>query len=366
MMLKKVVLPVMLTGIIGTGVVAEVVPTTPARAGNASTGESDAVAKAAASTSLTADAASAARAFKSSLSPSQRTTLQYSFSSSKKESGWSNLPTSIVARNGVAIEDLNAAQLARLRTLLKTILSSQGYSDEEGIRKADTYLRRVQQSGGGGDPRSRFGEGLYYVAFFGTPSRSKSWTIQFGGHHYTLHMTFRGSAVSNTPYFVGVEPRTAFKLNGRNYQPLEDEASALFGAVRSLRASQRATAKLSRSFDEVLVGAQKDGQFPTRQGITVSALSKAQQEKVTRAVRSYVGDMPTRQAKARMAQYTKQYSKTKLAWSGSTDGATPGAYVRIQGPRVWIEIATQSGRVLSGTHYHSIERDIETDYRAGR
>jgi hypothetical protein len=75
--------------------------------------------------------------------------------------------------------------------------------------------------------------------------------------------------------------------------------------------------------------------------------------------------MPAKQAKQRIAAYKKQYSKTKLAWSGSTDGTTTGGYVRLHGPRVWIEIAVQNGVVLSGTHYHSIERDIKTDYGEG-
>jgi hypothetical protein len=175
-------------------------------------------------------------------------------------------------------------------------------------------------------------------------------------------MTFSGSAVSNTPYFVGVEPRTAFKVDGKTYQPMADEASAAFGALRALSSSQRAKAKLSQSFDDVLVGPGKDGQFPTRQGITVSKLSASQQKLVTRAIRSYVGDMPAKQAQARVAAYKKQYSKTKLAWAGSTDGTTRGSYFRLQGPRVWIEIVVQNGIVLSGTHYHSIERDIKTDY----
>jgi hypothetical protein len=39
-----------------------------------------------------------------------------------------------------------------------------------------------------------------------------------------------------------------------------------------------------------------------------------------------------------MATYEKQYSQTKLAWPGSTNPTTSEAYVRIQEPRVWIEI----------------------------
>jgi Protein of unknown function (DUF3500) len=364
-MLKRFALPALLAGIVATGVVAEVLPTSPAGAGDASTGESAAVAKVAARKSLTAKAVRAARAFKASLSSSQRAAVQYSFSSSEKRSGWSNLPTNFVPRNGVAIKDLGGKQRARLRTLLDTILSSQGYADEVAVIKANAYLRQEQRNGSGTAPIVDYGTGLYYVAFFGTPSASKKWTVQFGGHHYALHMTFSGATVSNTPHFIGVDPPTAFEVEGQTYQPMADEVAALFGAVRSLNASQRARARLSQSFDDVLVGPQRDGQFPGKRGVTVSTLSARQQSLVTRAIRSYVGDMPRKQANRHIAKYERQYSKTKLAWSGSTDATVPGAYVRIHGPRVWLELAMQKGIGPFRSHYHSIERDIERDYGAG-
>jgi Protein of unknown function (DUF3500) len=103
---------------------------------------------------------------------------------------------------------------------------------------------------------------------------------------------------------------------------MADEAAALFRAVRSLSASQKAKAELSQSFDDVLVGPQKEGDFPARQGVTVSKLSKKRQQLVTKAIRTYVGDMPAKEANKLIAAYKKQYSKTKLAWSGSTDGTT--------------------------------------------
>jgi hypothetical protein len=359
-MLKTFALPVLLAGIIAAGVVAEFLPASPVGAGDASTGDSDRVAKVAARNSLTARAVSAARAFKESLTASQRAVMQYPFDSSEKESGWSDVPTNLAPRNGVAIKDLSARQRARLRTLLQTILSSQGYADEVAVRKGDTYIKRTRTGFPGGD----YGERLYWVAFFGTPSRSRKWTVQFTGHHYALHMTFSGASVSNTPYFIGVNPTTAFKVNGKTYQPLADEVAALFGAVRSLNASQRATARLSQSFDDVLVGRQKDGEFPAKQGITVSTLNTAQQTLVTRAIRSQVGAMPRKQANRRISTYKKQYSKTRLAWSGSTDPTTRGAYARIHGPRVWIEIVMQEGRFVR-SHHHSMERDIKRDYGAG-
>jgi Protein of unknown function (DUF3500) len=63
--------------------------------------------------------------------------------------------------------------------------------------------------------------------------------------------------------------------------------------------------------------------------------------------------MPTAQANAKLKLYISQYAQTKLAWSKSTDPKTVGAYVRIQGPRVWLELTVQNGIVLSGPHYHS-------------
>jgi uncharacterized protein DUF3500 len=363
-MLKRFALPALLVGIIATGVVAEFLPASPAGAGDASTGESDAVAKVAGSNSLTARAVSAARAFEASLSASQRAAAQFSFSSPEK-SGWSILPTNLAHRNGVAIKDLGDLQRARLRTLLRTILSAQGYADEVAVRRADTYLAHHPQQAGN---RTRHlfdtGEGLYYVAFFGSPSRSKKWTVQVSGHHYTLNMTFSGARVSNTPYFIGVNPPRPFKLRGATYQPLADEVAALFGAIRSLDAAQRAAARLSQSFDDVLVGEGKDRQFPPEQGVTVSTLSSAQRKFVTRAIGAYVGAMPPRQADRRIATYEQEYPRTKLAWSGSTNRTVPGAYVRIQGPRIWIEIVMQEGQVAQA-HYHSIERDIKRDYGAG-
>jgi hypothetical protein len=376
-MLKRFAVPVLLAGLIAAGALAEF-SASPAGAGSALTGKSDAVAGVAARNSkcvpvarvaprdsLTARAVSAARAFETSLSSVQRAAVQHSFNSEKK-SGWSSVPTNLVPRNGVAVSDLSAHQRARLWALLRTIMSAQGYSDEVGVRKADTYLRLAYR--GGTTPASNFdyGEGRYYIAVFGRPSRSRKWMVQFTGHHYTLNMTFSGASVSNTPYFIGVNPPTTFKLHGHTYQPMVDQVAAMFGAVRSLNESQRARARLSSRFHDVLAVAGRDGQFPPKQGITVSRLNRAQQKLVTRAILSYVSVMPREQANRLMATYEKQYSQTKLAWSGSTNPTTPEAYVRIQGPRVWIEIShTDLGRLVGEiVHYHSIERDIQNDYGA--
>lgn len=51
-----------------------------------------------------------------------------------------------------------------------------------------------------------------------------------------------------------------------------------------------------------------------------------------------------------------------MAYATSTDPSVQGAYVRIQGPRLWIEIDAQGGIVTNRIHFHSIRRDEATDY----
>lgn len=92
------------------------------------------------------------------------------------------------------------------------MLSAQGYADAEAIRKGDAFLGAIPGA------EAFFGEGKFYVAFYGTPSRGRKWTVQFGGHHLAIHMTFSGETVANTPYFLGIEP-LSFTQDGRRYEP---------------------------------------------------------------------------------------------------------------------------------------------------
>jgi hypothetical protein len=362
-MLKRSAIFVLLVGIVAAGALAVLFPASQAGAGDAARRKCASVARIAPQGSLTARAASAATAFKASLSPAQRVAVQYSFTSAKR-SHWASVPTNLAPRNGLEVGQLSGRQRARLWVLLRTIMSAQGYADEVGVRKADTYLGIEYRGGHTLASRFDYGEGRYFVALFGRPSRSHKWMVQFTGHHYTVNMTFSGENVSNTPYFIGVNPPTAFEFDGHRYDPMALQVAAMFGAVRSLGPAQRARAELSQRFHDVWVGAGRDGQFPAKQGITVSTLSKAQQKLVTRAIWSYVSVMPRAQARRLLATYEGQYSKTDLGWSGSTDATTSEAYVRIQGPRVWIEISrTDLGNLIGEIdHYHSIERDIENDY----
>lgn len=262
-----------------------------------------------------------------------------------------------MARHGLKIEDLTSAQKTAAEALVAAALSSQGQTTMNQIRLADGYLA----SNGGGS--TDYGQEQYYISFLGTPSNSSTWILEFTGHHYTYFYSINSgtSTVSLTPNFVGVEP-VSFTSGGTTYTPMASEKDALKAMLDSLSSTQLASAKISSAVDDLVVGPQKDGQFPsTKAGIQVSTLSTAQQALVKAAIAAYASD----------ANGTGQYdayvtdtalASTYISYASYADLATKGSYVRIDGPRVWIEFSVQSGVVLSANHYHSIWRDKTLDY----
>ena len=144
----------------------------------------------------------------------------------------------------------------------------------------------------------------------------------------SFNVTFGSARLANTPEFTGVEPSN-FPLDNKGYKPMKNEAAAVFGLLPKLTTS----AKLSQSFDDVLVGPQKDGQFPsTHSGVKVSSLPASARKDVTRLIAAYVGDVPAAISKPLIARYKKQYSRTYVSYAGGTTDA-PGTYLRIDGPR---------------------------------
>ncbi len=286
------------------------------------------------------------------MSSSELAAVSYELSASNATDFWSNLPTDFVQRHGLALADLSAVSKAAAEQLLSAALTSQGQQTMADLRLADDYL---------GAYRSGYDADLYYLSFLGTPSASSPWVLEFTGHHYTFLASVNGGAVSLTPNFVGVEP-VSFSSGGTSYQPMEGRRQALLAMLQGLDASQLAGAKLSQAYDDLLVGPQHDGEFPsTPSGLAVAGLDASQRARVAAAIESYACD-------ARDTGQDSAYStdaaldETYIAWASYSDLATRGSYVRIDGPRVWIELSVQNGIVFSANHYHSIWRDKTLDY----
>ena len=121
-------------------------------------------------------------------------------STSAKKPSWSNLPVTMVPRNGLRLGELTKPQRAAALDVLAAVLSKQGFQKVLDIMNADDQLVR------GNDNRMRFGTENYYLALFGTPSATRPWMLQFGGHHLGLNVTVVGKDAVVTPTHTGTQP----------------------------------------------------------------------------------------------------------------------------------------------------------------
>lgn len=311
--------------------------------------------------------------FIATLDDTQKTTANPAFTDTAGRTKWSNLPTGGVQRGGIQMGTLSAQSQAAALELMAVVLNSDGTSDLNGVRAADDYLNT---SGGG----AGYGSGLYWIGIWGTPSTSGNWSIMFGGHHMAFNITFVGGIGYATPNHLGVEPKSAFTVNGTSYQPLADEGAAMLAIFTAMSSAETSTAHLSGTFGDVVIGpveygtgssASAKAKYPTganRTGVLVSSLTADQQALVTTAIGAWAGDFDTAISSQLIADYTSAaaYADTYVAWGGSgtsPDVDTSGTYFRIDGPRVWIEVACQGGVVFrNATHYHTIYRDKTYDY----
>ncbi len=278
---------------------------------------------------------------------------------------WSNLPATPTSdgtnslRNGVSYSTLTTAQKTAWANLVNAALAGQPLNQETQIRAADNYLSTLN-SGYSGD--------YQYVAFVGTPSASGTWMLQIGGHHNAHNYYYTGTTLNTTtPYFLGVEP-TSFTYNGTTYTPLAAQHDGMYNLISSLSTTQLASAKLSSSFNDVLLGPGQDARsnFPTGttgRGILASSLTTAQQTLLKTAIAAWTQNSPL--ASTYQSLYESELSQTYVAYAGTTALASQGDYVRIDGPHVWIEFVCQNGIVIpSRIHFHTVWRDRVTDYNA--
>ena len=304
---------------------------------------------------------------------------------------WTNLPG---ARHGLRLNTatLTTAQLTAAENLMATALSGAGKTTQDEIRRADDVLASNQ---------SGYGSSLYSIAILGAPSTTTPWMLQIAGHHLAYNITYNGTYASGSPAFLGVEPpnwvvsasgtvsvngSVTASTTGTQHAPLETQRVAAFNLAQGLQAnsSYASGALLTGTYNDVVAGASgdTDGNFgklaypTTGRGLLYSSLDATTQGQARALIEAYVKTMPADLANALLATYenTDALAKTYVGYAkgagGTADfGPFPSglnsqrSYIRIDGPRVWIEFIVQSGIVFnSQVHYHSIWRDKVGDY----
>jgi len=316
----------------------------------------------------------AVEALEKTLNAEQRASLERPF---VRESAirWSNLPVGIVPREGLRIGDLDEKQNYAARRVAAAALSACGLQMLDEIRVADTTLKNVDTRKVGWDG------GNYFMSVLGAPSDSKPWMLQIGGHHIAYNLTFNGGREGATPLFFGSEP-IHFSMGDTPYEPLAEQSAAMSNLARAL--AKHPKAKLSGTFTDVVKGVvvvPVPGQMPTGgtdtgfplsfptgkkdRGILYGALPADDQALVRLAIESYASLPGAAITKPLVAAYESQASlaETYVGFSGQPDLSAENSYVRIDGPRIWMELAVQRAVAdKSKLHYHALWRDKQSDY----
>jgi hypothetical protein len=306
-------------------------------------------------------AVKAATEFLGTLDATKRAAAMFRYDDlAAKEASWSNFPAgAFKGRHGAMLGELTDVQRVAALAVVDSLLSDAGYQQVLGILASDDFTGSQQASGGG----AKFGSANYYLAFYGEPSATTPWTMQFGGHHLVMHITVGGGVISQTPFFSGSDPMK-FTLQNKAYEPMAGEVTAAFGLLKSLDPAQLAAAKIAGSIGDLVAGPQHDGKFPTPEGVPYSKLNATQQQMVKDVIALWVNDTDPAVSSQFMPVYESQLADTRIAWAGSADQTVKNAYLRIDGPRLWIEYIN-TGNNGGDLHAHTVYRDKKLDYGTG-
>ncbi len=300
----------------------------------------------------------AANRFLATLDQQQRKNVLFAFDDEAQRARWSNFPVRMTPRAGLKMGDLSATQRSAAMSLLATVLSARGYEKVQQIVEGDEMLKANERN------NPMFGRDLYYISLLGTPSETKPWMLQFGGHHLAVNVTIAGEHGVLTPTLTGAQP-ALYTLAGKTVRPLGQESDKALALLNALDEGQKKQAILSYHVGDLVLGPGQDGKTIQPEGLKAAAMSDRQRAMLLDVISEWSGIVHESAAAARMAELRADLDDTWFSWSGPTTAA-PGqnitAYYRIQGPHLVIEYAPQRlGGDLS-MHVHTMYRDPTNDY----
>lgn len=315
------------------------------------------------------DSADAADAFLATLTDEQREQVTYAYDDETKTTSWSNFPVTFVDRAGLNLTDLTDEQRTAAMAVLESLLSDDAYATVTGIMGGDEYLHENSSS-------TEESLGQYYIAFFGDPSDTSAWEIQFGGHHLGINATLDGAAnaITFAPTHLGIQPAAYTAADGTTVQPFDGIYTDAFAFYDSLTEDQKAKLYQGESIPDMVCAPGSTCDFPTGTGLSGAELTDDQRQLLLAVIANWAGMADDETDAAQLAEIEASLDTTYIDWSGATTydmSQGDGIYFQISGPDVYVEFAAQRGSagadvdgvVTSGWgHVHTIYRDPTNDY----
>lgn len=285
---------------------------------------------------------------------------------------------------------LSSRQREAAGRLLSAALGPVGAQLVDAIRRADDVYAR--DSGA-----AQAGAGHYSLAIFGTPSGRTPWRLQISGHQLVMNLAYNGSEpAAATPLVIGARP-PHWQADGRLHEPLQAQRGAAVALLDALQADASAwsAARLPQPVGELLMAPPQPGDpaygrvaYPSGssgRGVAVGQLDARGRAAVRQVLHAWVGTQAGDVAQTLLQAYLAPaaFEQTYVAYAPGrartgfsarpNEEARPsdaaGSYLRIDGPRVWIELLLQSegggaGPASAPVYLSSVWRDRQADYGA--
>jgi Protein of unknown function (DUF3500) len=308
----------------------------------------------------------AARAFLDSLDADTRATASFALEDTAWQK-WNNTHPFIL-RHGVLVEALGAKQRELALELMRVGLSARGFETARDVMRLNETIAEITERW------NEYGEWVYWVSIFDTPSRDEPWGWQIDGHHLNLNCLVLRDQIVMTPMFMGSEPTHAPMGKYAGTRVFEAEETRALELMRALSDAQKSSAVLfwSNRFSDMPEQQRRtnDGHIESRAqrdnfelpyaGLRADRLSHAQQQQLLDLIEVYVGRLRAGHDRVRMAEIAAHLDETHLAWMGGTDDDST-FYYRIHSPVVLIEFDHLRGVALDNdeparTHIHTVVR----------
>jgi uncharacterized protein DUF3500 len=294
-----------------------------------------------------------ARSFLATLTPEQRKTGCFGISDEAWRK-WSNIHPWLM-RHGLCLAALDGHQRELALAMLREAMSAAGYGSARDVMRLNEHVLEIT-----GKP-DEYGEWLYWLTLFGTPSPEQPWGWQIDGHHLNVNCFVLGDQLVLTPTFMGSEPVLARfgKYAGTRVFASEEEQG--FALMRSLSSDERARATIGKDLPhELLTAAFCDNRRIEPSGIRYDELSPESRERLEALLAIYTGQVRPGHAEIRYSEAKRYLSDTDFAWIGPFDDVSP-FYYRILSPVILIEFDHVSGIVYdndkpSRDHIHTVVR----------
>ncbi len=295
----------------------------------------------------------AARSFLAALTPAQRRAASFAIGDEAWRR-WCNIHPWVM-RHGVCLADLGQDQRAAALALMRESMSDEGYRTARDVMRLNEHALEIT-----GKP-DEYGEWLYWVSIFGTPSPDEPWGWQIDGHHLNLNCFALGDQLVMTPAFMGSEPVLARfgKYQGTRVFAAEEEAG--HALMRALGPGERQRATIGADLpSELLTAAFQDNRRIEPAGIRYDELPPAGRDRLEALLATYTGRIHKGHAEIRWAEAKRHLGETRFAWIGRFDDRSP-FYYRILSPVILVEFDHQSGIVYdndtpSRDHIHTVVR----------